>query len=375
MQHTAENLLVDLELVRTIPKRSAKTMAKTTRGRFFEDFRVGEVMRHATPRTVTDGDVSLYNALYGPRFAVQSSDEFARSLGLPCAPVDDFLTFHMVFGKSVPDVSLNAVANLGYANGRFAAPVYPGDTLSASSTVTGLKQNSNGKTGVVYVNTVGTNQDGEVVLQYDRWVMLHKRDPDCAVAKSTIPELPNAVSANEFVLPGALKRIDAYDYALAGSPYRLADYVVGEKIDHGAGITIEEAEHQMATRLYQNTAKVHFDQVSANAGRFKRRLIYGGHIISLARAMSFNGLENAFRVLAINGGAHCNPTFAGDTVFAYSEVLEHLDIPGFNHLGALRLRLVATKDRPAGDFPLRDDGGRYDPSVVLDLDYTVAMPR
>ena len=98
MQHTAENLLVDPERTRTIPKTSANTMAKTTLGRFFEDFRVGEVLRHATPRTVTDGDVSLYNALYGPRFAVQSSDEFARSLGLPCAPIDDFLTFHMVFG-------------------------------------------------------------------------------------------------------------------------------------------------------------------------------------------------------------------------------------------------------------------------------------
>ena len=76
----------------------------------------------------------------------------------------------------------------------------------------------------------------------------------------------------------------------------------------------------LATRLYQNTAKVHFDQFAANGGRFKCRLTYGGHIISLARALSFNGLANAFKVAAINGGTHVNPTFTGDTIYAWSEV-------------------------------------------------------
>ncbi len=87
---------------------------KTGSGRFFEDFRLGETIVHATPRTVTGGDVALYTALYGPRFAVQSSDVFARAVGYPAAPVDDLLVFHIVFGKTVPDISLNAVANLGY---------------------------------------------------------------------------------------------------------------------------------------------------------------------------------------------------------------------------------------------------------------------
>ncbi len=108
-------------------------MGKTSSGHFFEDFSVGQVLRHATPRTVTAGDVALYTALYGSRFAVQSSDAFASSIRYPQAPVDDLLVFHIVFGKTVPDISLNAVANLGYAGGRFLAPVYPGDTLSAVS--------------------------------------------------------------------------------------------------------------------------------------------------------------------------------------------------------------------------------------------------
>ncbi len=133
-------------------------MTKTNPGNFFEDFRVGQMIRHATPRTVTAGDQALYTALYGSRFAVQSSDAFAQSIGYERAPIDDLLTFHIVFGKTVPDVSLNAVANLGYAECRFLRPVFPGDTLSTVSEVIGLKENSNGQTGTVYVRSTGSNQ-------------------------------------------------------------------------------------------------------------------------------------------------------------------------------------------------------------------------
>src|SRR3989442_3487226 len=140
------------------------TMTKTGTGNFSEDFRIGEVIRHATRRTVTTGDVALYNGLYGSRFAVQSSDAFAQRLGYKRAPLDDLLVFHIVFGKTVPDISINAVANLGYAAGRFLAPVYPGDTLSAVSEVIGLKENSSRKTGIMFVRTSGCKQDGSQVL-------------------------------------------------------------------------------------------------------------------------------------------------------------------------------------------------------------------
>jgi 2-methylfumaryl-CoA hydratase len=346
---------------------------KTFTGNFFEDFRIGQVLRHATPRTISEGDVALYTALYGARFALSSSDEFARSIGLPRAPIDDLLAFHMVFGKTVPDVSLNAVANLGYANGKFGVPVYPGDTVTTTSTVTGLEQNSNGKTGVVYVNSVGKNQRGQVVLDYSRWVMVNKRDESRPAPEAVVPNLPATVPAEQLSLPESL-RLENYDFVLGGDKFTWNDYQVGEQIDHVDGMTIEEAEHQLATRLYQNTAKVHFDQYAANQGRFKRRLVYGGHIISLARCLSFNGLANAFRVLAINAGSHANPSFAGDTIYAYSEVLEKLELPGRSDVGALRVRLVATKNHPAADFPYKKEG-KYDDAVVLDLDYTLALPR
>ena len=148
---------------------------KTNAGNFFEDFTVGQVIEHATPRTVTEGDRALYGSIYPTRFAVASSAEFAASVGLAPHPVEELIGFHIAFGKTVPDVSLNAVANLGYAECRFHLPVVPGDTLRTRSEVIGLKENSNGRTGVVWVRSTATNQRGEVVIDWVRWVMVHKR--------------------------------------------------------------------------------------------------------------------------------------------------------------------------------------------------------
>ncbi|WP_153771399.1 MaoC family dehydratase [Labrenzia sp. CE80] len=350
-------------------------MAKTNAGNFFEDFYVDQVIRHATPRTVTTGDASLYTALYGSRFAVHSSDDFAHALGYDRAPIDDLLTFHIVFGKTVPDISLNAVANLGYAGGRFLAPVYPGDTLSAVSEIIGKKENSNGRTGVVYVRSTGYTADGTEVLDYVRWVMVNKRDANNPPPEPVVPELPSALDPQALGNAVPLLDVAHWDTDLAGSTFRFGDYAKGEKIDHLDGMTVEEAEHQIATRLYQNTAKVHFNQHTEGQGRFGRRLIYGGHVISLARALSFNGLGNAFHIAAINGGHHVAPLFAGDTVFAWSEVLDTAELEGRTDVGALRLRLVATKNRPCTDHPLKDTDGKYLEDVILDFDYWALMPK
>ena len=347
--------------------------AKTDPGRYFEDFYPGLVMVHATPRTVTEGDVALTVALYGGRHALFSSAEFARASGLAAAPLDPLLVFHVVFGKSVPDISLNAVANLGYAEGRFLAPVRAGDTLTAVSEVLGVKETSNGKTGVVYVRTIGTNQDGVPVLSYVRWVMVRKRDAAAPAPADSAPKTAPFVPAADLVLPAGLD-FSTYDFTLAGSPHAFQDYAVGERIDHVDGMVVEEAEAQMATRLYQNTAKVHFNQFERARDPTGRRLVYGGVVISTARALSFNGLENAGLMLGINAGRHVNPYFAGATLFAWSQVLDAQPLPGRSDLGALRLRLVATKDRPCSDFPDKDAAGVYPPEVVLDLDYWAAVP-
>ena len=343
-------------------------MTKTNPGNFFEDFTVGQVIEHATPRTVTEGDRALYGALYPTRFAVPSSAAFAASVGLDPHPVEDLVAFHIAFGKTVPDISLNAVANLGYAELRFHQPVLPGDTLSTRSEVIGLKQNSNGRSGVVYVRSTASNQRGEVALDWCRWVMVHKRDPEAPAPETVLPDLKKALGPADLLVPAGLD-FTSYDFAAAGEPHRFDDYTVGERIDHVDGVTFSDAEHMMATRLWQNTAKVHFNTEARPDGN---RLIYGGHVISMARALSFNGLANAQLVAAINGGSHVAPAFAGDTVYAWSEVLDRAEIG--DSVGALRLRLVATKGRDESTT-LRDDEGRYADGVLLDLDYWALIPR
>ncbi|SDX13554.1 L-erythro-3-methylmalyl-CoA dehydratase [Ruegeria halocynthiae] len=341
-------------------------MAKTNPGRFFEDYSVGQVLHHAVPRTITDGERALYHALYPARHALYSSDEFARNCGLPQSPIDDLAAFHVVFGKTVPDISLNAVANLGYAEGRWLQPVYPGDTLRSESEVIGLKQNSNGKTGVVWVRTRGLNQRDEVVIEYVRWVMVRKSDFDAPAPETLVPELKKSLDVGDLLVPQGLD-FSNYDFVQSGEAHRWDAYNTGEMIDHVDGVTVEEAEHMLATRLWQNTAKVHFDLTFRPEGR----LIYGGHVISMARALSFNGLANAQMIVGLNGGAHANPYFAGDTIKVWSEVLDKAET-GVSGVGALRLRLVATKG--GEPFELRNEDGKYLPNVLLDLDYWALMP-
>lgn len=354
-------------------------MAKTNPGNFFEDFEVGSDLVHAVPRTITEGEGASYIGLTGSRYPLHCSAEYARSLGYTRETINDLLVFHIVFGKTVNDVSLNAVANLGYAGLRYLLPVYPGDTLRSVSKVLGKKENRNGKTGVVWVKTVGTNQRGEPVLEFCRWVMVNKRDPATPTGAADRPEMPKEVTPDQLVVASTLDLSRYEDWPTGGSAY-FEDYEVGETIDHVDGMTIEEAEHATATRLYQNTAKVHFDAIQTKDTRFGRRLMYGGHVISIARSLSFNGLQKVLGILAWNGGAHANPTFAGDTIYAYSEILDKADLPSRSDCGALRVRLVGLKDvRPTDTgFPLkvsRDGREVYQKDVVLDLDYWLLVPK
>ncbi len=342
-------------------------------GRYFEDFSLGEELLHPAPRTVTEADASFYAALYGSRWPLHGARTFARALGYKTIPLDDLLVFHVVFGQSVADISLNAVANLGYAEGIFGTPAFPGDTLAARSTVIGLKENSTRKTGVVWVRTTGVNQDGRTVVEFVRWVMERKRDERAPAPAPSVPDLAPAVPAERLSVPAGID-LTGYDTTASGEPRRWDDYAEGERIDHMDGTTIEEAEHMLATRLYRNIARVHFNQHAEKDGRFGRRIVYGGHVISVARALSFNGLGNGFRIAAINGGTHAAPCFAGDTLYAWTEVAAKIALPGRADVGALRLRSYALKDRAGVGFPGRK-GEEFDPAVALEFDYTVLMPR
>jgi len=350
----------------------SKINPKINVGNFFEDFSIGQKIVHPLPRTISEGDVSLYIAFTGSRFALNSSDILAQEMGYDKRPVDDTLMFHLTFGKSVQDVSLNAIANLGYAEISFPNPTYVGDTVSMTSSVIGLKENSSGKSGVVYVHSIGYNQDNKEVLNFKRWVMVHKKDKGTTTGINEVPTfLKTTPIADDINLP----EIKYVDTDSTGGKYFFEDYEAGERLNHPEGITVDNSDHTLATKLYQNNAKVHFNDHMMKSSPMGQRLMYGGIVISMARALSFNGFQNAQWIYAINSGAHANPTYAGDTIYAYTQVLETIEHKR-DDIGLLRLRTVAVTNQKSDEIsnPKGEDG-KYLKNVVLDLDYTVVIPK
>jgi 2-methylfumaryl-CoA hydratase len=353
-------------------------MTKVSIGRFFEDFTIGQRIVHAVPRTLHGGDIATYMALTGDRNPLASSTELARSLGFFREVVPELLVFHVVFGATVPDVSHNATANLGYADVRFVRPVYPGDTLVADSEVIGLREVSSGDAGVVYVRTRGTNQRGQEVLAFVRWVMVPKRDRTAAHGLNTVPQLSAVVPVERLPVPDAMNLQRFRDLCWAMPPGGMwDDYEPGERLDHPDAMSIEEADHLQATRLYHNTAQVHFDAHGMAESRFGKRLVYGGHVISVAMALAQNGLGTALRIAAWNGGAHVAPTFAGDTLRAFTVVVERAEIANRTDIGALRLRLCAVKNIKPAELAVVQPllSGTKEPRIVLELDFWALFAR
>lgn len=356
-------------------------MGKASTGNYFEDFNLHQSIRHATAVTISDAHVVQFQAFYGPRFATQVSDEFAKSVGYDAPPLSNMLVFHTVLGKSVPDISLNALANLGYAEVQWLRDVQRGDTLFASSEVIGLRENSNGKSGIVYVHTTAVNQDDETVLSFKRWVMVHKKDTARPMPETIVPEMLPAVGASDLSVSRQLQiPAGSFDSSLSGSCYVWEDYEIGEVLAHNATVEMT-SDHMNATRLLgHNTAAVHFDSSRTATGK---RLVYGGHVMQHVLSMSYDGLQNVIDIIAINAGSHTAPMVEGDGLRAYSTILDKTPLPGRDDVALLRVRAVGIKTIEGAvsgetpykiEDPSRPDREIYDPSVVLDLDYWATVP-
>jgi 2-methylfumaryl-CoA hydratase len=341
-------------------------MGKGWKGNFFEDFQVGQEIVCPIPRTLTAGDVAAYIALTGDR-----TPGFCGPAGI----VHPLVVFHTAFGQTVRTISLNARANLGYAEVVWGVPVRVGDTITTSLRIVGLKENSSGTTGVVYVDNTTRNQHGDTVLTFKRWVMINKCSsvPTAWLASPEVPEFAGRVAAERLSswrpatgIPTAVQ---------SGGCFAWEDYAVGEVIHHYDGMAVNPSDHMSFTRLFQNSAKVHFDLHGMNG----KPLVYGGVIISHGYAMALNGLENRLGICAFNGGQHVNPTWSGDTLYALTEVLEKTELSA--DVGLLRLKLVVFKNRDSGtplaDVHVVDERGKpgWDPSVVLVLDYWEPFAR
>ncbi len=335
-------------------------------GNFFEDFELGRRSLCPVPRVLGAAETALHIATTNDRTARFCSAE---------GRVHPLIVFHLVIAQTVRQISLNARANLGYAGMVWRQPVFYGDEITTGIEITGLKENSNRETGNVWVKTIARNQRDEIVLEYTRWVMVKKRDTALATRfldEPFVPVLQKAVAVEDLPrfegeLPTAAK---------TGGRFLFEDYQPGERIFHHDGMTVNTSDHTSYTRLFQNTAKVHFDAILTQG----RPLVYGGLPMSVAYAQALNGLENRSGIVAMNSGAHANPCYAGTTIYSFTDVLETHLVAGTG-FGALRLRLIAVKDfNPAGEpdfaIEIKDEKGRsrHDPRVLLDMDHWELMP-
>lgn len=155
-------------------------------GRFFEDFSVGDVYRHPLGRTVLSVDNSWFSLLTQNTAAIHFDRAYSQRTDFGRPLVDSTFTLALVTGQSVIDVSMNVVANLGWDRVRLPHPVFEGDTIYSESEVLSRRESqSNPSAGIVTVRTVGFNQDGLIVIVFERTLMVYRRGhgPDLQAVK------------------------------------------------------------------------------------------------------------------------------------------------------------------------------------------------
>jgi len=312
-------------------------LIRKKRGNFLEDFRVGQLFRHKVGKTVTEG---LFNAF--TEFGMTTNPlcknlRYAQRYGFRGLIAPPGLVMNVVFSQSVEDISENARANLEYREMRFGAPVYIGDTVEVETTIVGVQPSSREPDrGVVHVQTTGCNQNGEVVLTFQRKVQVWKDNAEVKVETAALSEVP--VIPGEFVLP-------AYDagrrYAelahLTNADTYFEDFTAGDTIEHSRGRTVTTA-HMELTAMLDNTSQVHSNQylVDQNPQKYigGQLIVYGGIPFNLCLGLSCPDVgDNTLGDVCYVTGRHTGPVFVGDTVFASTEITGKREYPGRPDLG------------------------------------------
>lgn len=146
------------------------------RGRFFEDFQVGDIYRHPLGRTVTTTDNIWFTLLTQNTAPIHFDHHYSKQTEFGQPLVDSTFTLALVTGQSVTDISQNVFANLGWDEVKLPSPVFEGDTIYSQSAVLAVRESkSRSNIGIVTVKTMGYNQDGKVVISFRRTLMVYKR--------------------------------------------------------------------------------------------------------------------------------------------------------------------------------------------------------
>ena len=339
-------------------------------GHFLEDFRVGQVFRHKRGKTITAGLFNAFSEFTMTTNPLSKNARYARAYGFRDLVVPPGLVMNVAFSQTVEDVSENARANLEYIGMRFGAPVVIGDTIEVETTVLGVKPSSRDPDrGVVHVRSTAKTQDAAVVITFERKVQVWKSDPSATVAEAEIPSpevecvlsLPPYDPARGYPALAHLSAPDGY----------FEDLSPGDTIEHSRGRTIT-SEHIGLTAQLDNTSQVHSNQflIDQDPARYigGQLIVYGGIPFNVFLGLASPDVgENSLGDVEYKTGRHSGPVFAGDTLFASTEIRAKRDFPGRADLGIVDTVLRGWKPVKKGDA--------WERTEIFSLERSIALKR
>jgi 2-methylfumaryl-CoA hydratase len=360
---------------------SPRIIRKKT-GNFLEDFEPGQVFRHHGGKTVNEGLFTLFTDFSMATNPLCKNARYARAYGydgLVCPPG---LVMLVAFSQTVEDISENARANLEYIDMRFGAPVYIGDTIEVETTCLGVRPSSSRPNlGIVHVQSTARknigSDDEAIVMTWQRKVQVYKGD-DAATVEGFEVE-PNPVECDLW-LPECRSDADYKSLAhLSSRDSYFEDFEPGTVIEHSRARTVTD-EHIMLTGVLDNTSQVHCNQhmIDVNPDQYVggKLIIFGGIPFVLCLGLSGPDIgDNALGDVVYRTGRHTAPLFAGDTVYAATEILGKRDHPTRPDVGLVNTQLRGYKF-------VRDEGAAHADAPagwkrvqIFDLEREVAAKR
>lgn len=308
-------------------------------GRVLEDFEEGEVFCHPRGITIPKSFALEFATTFMECNPLYTNEVYAKAHGFKDLVVSPLMVMNIALSLGVQNDSEKAIANLGYYNVCFVKPVYPGDTLRSMTKVLERKVKE-GKPGIVTIRTIALNQNEELVLQYDRKIMVggagKKSDPT-TIAGQPFPESPKP----SIEIPEAK---GAYPKNLTGINTYYENFNVGDIIVHANGRTVTD-EHYPWTYRVMNTHPLHYDRLysTARTGKMSGEpIVYGGLLFAwLCGLASRDTTENALADFGYTEGYHTQPTVGGETIYAISRVLDKEDAP---QGGIVTFQLIGIKN-------------------------------
>jgi len=351
-------------------------------GNFLEDFRPGQTFRHKGGKTVTEGLFATFTEFAMTANPLAKNAHYARAYGydgLVCPPG---LAMLVAFSQTVEDVSENARANLEYIDMRFGAPVYVGDTIEVVTKVLHVRPSSSRPNlGIVHVQSTARKNvgadDEAVVMTWQRKVQVYKRDMDAELHAGEAS--PDEVAC-ELWLPDYDRGANYGSRAHLSSPDSyFEDFEAGTRIEHSRGRTMTD-EHIHLTAMLDNTSQVHCNQFMIDLDPKQyvggKLIIFGGIPFVLCLGLSSPDIgDNSLGDIVYPTGRHTAPLFAGDTVFAATEINGLRDFPGRPDLGIVECRLLGHKFERSEGEPSDDAPEGWKKTGIFELDREIAIKR